>query len=102
MKAKFISDSLNESSSRYCGICKAENDSWYLDLAHAEYGDSSEASRYGPFSSFDKTENYLSDNFSNPGSMYIDDSGKQKVPTKSLNGRPIISPTQGGRMLRRF
>lgn len=98
------------STPRYCAIWKASNNSWYLDLAVHEYAqdyddDDYDAERsgnpsdgqfedcvtYGPFSSEKAAEAHL-DNFSNPGSLDVDPSGKEPPPTKSPNGTPVISP----------
>jgi len=80
---------LSESMSRYCGIWKANNGRWYLDLAPNEYDGYDKAITYGSFSSEEAAEKYLEDNFSNPGSMDIDDEGRHPPPTKSPNGSPV-------------
>ena len=99
----YLTESLNESVSRYCAIYKAENGSWYLELANDEYDDRDEATTYGPFNSEEKADNYLSQNFSNPGGMNISDSGDEPVPTMSPNGRPVVKPGGGGgRMIGEF
>jgi hypothetical protein len=81
---------LRASVSRYCMIYQAKNGMWYLELANAEYGDRSDATTYGPFSSDDKADAYIS-NFSNPGSLIME-SKKLPVPTKSPNGMRVVKP----------
>ena len=90
-------ESLNESMSRHCDIYKARDGKWYLELADNEYGEWDEANTYGPFNSEEKADDYLSNNFSNPGGMGVDDSGDREVPTKSPNGSPVKRPGSGGR-----
>ena len=51
-----------ESMQRYCGIYKASDGKWYMDLADHEYADYEEANTYGPFDSSDQAMDYL-DNF---------------------------------------
>jgi hypothetical protein len=80
---------LNESESRYCHIYKAKNNKWYVDLASLEGGQDYDANTYGPFDDQDQAEKYVLNNFSNPGGLTVDKSGKKSVPTKSPNGRPI-------------
>lgn len=84
---------LNESMSRHCMIYKDKKGDWWLELANREYGDQNDATTYGPFDSEDQADDYIR-NFSNPGSVYIDRSGKRPVPKKSPNGRPIVSPSR--------
>jgi len=99
MKAKLVKESLNESMSRYCHFYKASNEKWYMELAHNEYGEWDEATTYGPFNSEEATDQYLSDNFSNPGGMSIDDSGEKDPPTESPNGSPVQRGGGGNRMM---
>lgn len=80
---------LVESVSRYCEFWKDTNGKWWMDLASDEYGDWEDSTTYGPFNSEKAADNYLSMNFSNPGSLYSDDSGERPPPTKSPNGRPV-------------
>ncbi len=87
--------SLSESMQRFCQIYKARDGNWYLELSPNEHDDRSTAFAYGPFSSQKSADEYLSNNFSNPGSMGIDDSGKAPVPKKSPNGRPLQVPKRG-------
>jgi len=87
---------LNESMSRWCMFYKAKNGDWYMELAPNEYGDQRDATTYGPFSSMDEADEYLSRNFSNPGSMHVDSSGTKPVPKKSPSGRPVQSPNRRG------
>jgi hypothetical protein len=82
---------LNESMSRYCMFYKAKNGKWYMELASDEYGEHEDATTYGPFNNEKEAEDYL-DNFSNPGAWFSDKSGKQPVPKKSPNGRPVEAP----------
>ena len=97
MKARLVSESLNESMSRYCDIYKTNDGKWYMDLAHEEYGEWDDATTYGPFNSEEAADKYLSDNHSNPGGMGVDDSGDREVPTESPNGSRIVNPRGGGR-----
>ena len=76
----------------------ASNKKWYLELAHKEHGDRSNATTYGPFLSKEDADKYLS-NFSNPGGMFIDDSGKEKPPTKSPDGSAVVYPKSSGRSI---
>jgi len=85
------------SLSRYCGIYKAKNGKWYMDLADDEYGEWKDAVTYGPFPNEDRAVKYL-DNFSNPGGWVTDFSGEAEVPTRSPNGRPVQRPRSGGGM----
>lgn len=96
MKAKLVSESLNESMSRYCDIYKTNDGKWYMDLANEEYGEWDDATTYGPFNSEDAADKYLSDNHSNPGGMGVDDSGDREVPTESPNGSRVVNPRSGG------
>jgi len=82
---------LSESVSRHCAIYKAKDRKWYLELANKEYGEYEDSTTYGPFSSEDDAENYLR-NFSNPGGLWTDNSGKRPKPKKSPNGRPVVRP----------
>ncbi len=83
---------LRESVSRHCEIWKASNGRWYLNLAPDEHGEHKDSDTYGPFSSSQAADDYLSRNFSNPGGLGIDDSGTAPPPTRSPNGRPVQSP----------
>lgn len=80
------------SSSRHCEFYKAQDGRWYMELASREYGDERDATTYGPFPTQDAAERYLSDNFSNPGGWYEDDSGDKPVPKRSPNGQPVERP----------
>jgi len=91
-----INESLNESVSRYCDIYKTQDGKWYMDLANEEYGEYDDCTTYGPFSSEEAADKYLSDNHSNPGGGWVDDSGEKPVPTESPNGRKIVNPRSGG------
>jgi hypothetical protein len=83
---------LRESVQRYCSFYKASDGKWYMELADREYGEQHDATTYGPFSSEDEADRYLSANFSNPGSMDIDDGGTRTPPVRSPNGTPVINP----------
>lgn len=80
------------SMSRHCEIYKASDNQWYLELAEEEYGESDDADCYGPFESEQAADKYLSDGFSNPGGLDIDDSGRRKPPTKAPNGSSVQRP----------
>lgn len=92
------------SEPRYCGVWKATDGKYYMDLAdHGEpdmdddedyygpLGTYEDCTTYGPFDTSEKALEYL-DNFSNPGSFFTDDAGKTPPPTKSPNGKPVQSP----------
>ena len=83
------------STSRYCGVWKASNGSWYMDLAPFEYGEYSDADTYGPFPSMRAAEKFL-DRFSNPGGWDEDDSGSRPPPTESPNGSKVKRPGGSG------
>lgn len=83
------------SMSRHCGIYKATDLKWYMELAEEEYGDSSDADCYGPFDSQEDADKYLSDNFSNPGGLDLDESCRRAPPTKAPNGSAVQRPTRG-------
>ena len=86
---------VKESMQRYCGIWKAKNNKWYMDLADREYGEYEDAITYGPFDSEKLAQKYLS-GFSNPGGLHVDTSGKEEPPTKSPNGRSVEKPNSRG------
>jgi hypothetical protein len=83
---------LEESVSRYCAIWKASNNGWYLDLANKEHGDYEDATTYGYFRDEREAERFLDDNFSNPGGVDVDESGKEPPPKKSPNGDRVVDP----------
>ena len=85
------------STQRYCGIFKAVDGKWYMDLAHNEYGDLDEATTYGPFASEEAVNQYLDYNFSNPGGYSLDGSGGHPAPKVSPNGDPVINPGKLGK-----
>ena len=89
------------SKSRYCAFYKANNGKWYMELAAREYGEHKEATTYGPFESKEDANDFLHDNFSNPGGYFTDDSGRKPVPTRSPNGNPVQNP-QHSRSIRVF
>jgi hypothetical protein len=90
-----IEGAISESVIRYCGVWKASNGRWYLDLAEQEYAEYEDATTYGPFRSEDAANKYLHDNFSNPGGYMTDESGKEDPPTKSPNGHKVVNPSAG-------
>ena len=87
LKGKIITESM----SRHCAIYKLNTGQWWMELADDEYGEQWDSRVYGPFSSQEKAEDEL-DQYSNPGSLYIDDSGERPNPTKSPNGEKIRQP----------
>lgn len=80
------------SRSRHCEFYKATDGKWYMELADREYGEQRDATTYGPFLTQEAADDYLRDNFSNPGGSYIDRSGKRETPMKSPNGDPVEKP----------
>lgn len=96
MKESLNVNKVFESMSRYSAIWKANNGKWYLDLAPNEYGEEEDADTYGPFGSEDAADSYLSNNFSNPGGGWVDDSGDREPPTESPNGSKVKNPRSGG------
>lgn len=72
---------LCESMQRDCRIWKAKDGKWYMFLADEEHGEEPDGQYYGPFSSQQGAEDEL-DKHSNPGGFSVDDSGKDKAPTK--------------------
>ena len=79
------------SLSRHCSIYKASDNNWYMELAEEEYGESDDATCYGPFDSEEAACGYV-DNFSNPGGWDVDSSGRTPPPKKSPNGDPVERP----------
>ena len=73
------------SVSRYCSIEKVQDGSWYLVLGNEEYADRSDSTTYGPFRSESAANEYLDDNFSNPGGFWVDDSGRRPVPSRAVS-----------------
>ena len=78
------------SMSRYCYIFKASNQLWYMKLATDETDNY--INTYGGFSSLEKTEEFLSRNFANPGGFTIDESATAKPPLPE----DVIHPTTRG------
>ena len=76
------------SVSRHCRIYKASNSKWYLELADQEYAGQEDATTYGPFADEQAALKHL-DMFSNPGGMWVDDSGNEPPPSLSPNGLPV-------------
>lgn len=85
-----------ESVSRFCEIWLDNKGQWWLDLANREYGDEDDATTYGPFRTEDDADDYIR-NFSNPGGLSVDDSGRRPPPKRSPNGAPIERPRRGYR-----
>ena len=96
LKAALNENRVFESMSRYCDIYKASDGKWYMDLANEEYGEYDDCTSYGPFSSEEAADKYLSDNHSNPGGGWVDDSGDREPPTESPNGSRLVNPRSGG------
>lgn len=106
---------LLESQPRHAAFYKAKDGKWYLEMAdnpepEPEYDEDGEeeeyygpeggredSTTYGPFPSQEAADQFMSDNWANPGSFYEDDSGKAEVPKKSPNGKPVVSPAEYGR-----
>ena len=80
------------SVSRDCNFFLADDEQWYMELADEEYGGLDDSTTYGPFSTLEVGQEYLDDNFSNPGGWSIDKSGKRKPPTKSSSGSKVVNP----------
>jgi len=85
---------LRESMMRHAEIWLSSDGTWYMDLANNEYGEYEDSDTHGPFYDNEAAEEYLRNNFSNPGGVYTDDSGTRPTPTTSPNGRPVQSPRQ--------
>jgi hypothetical protein len=83
---------LRASLSRHCEFYLAVDGNWYMDLAGREYGEQHDSTTYGPFRSQEAADEYLSDNFSNPGGDSVDDTGDRPVPKRSPNGMPVQRP----------
>jgi len=79
---------IEASTQRYCHIYKSKSGKWWLELAPNEYGEQHQAFTYGPFASENEADDYINE-FSNPGAVSYDRSGKQKDPTRSPNGQSI-------------
>ncbi len=88
-----LKDYLNESTSRHAHIYKAKNGKWYLELGDHEYAAEHQSTTYGPFNTEKDLERELQQH-SNPGGFSYDDSGTDKVPKKSPNGRAVQKPTR--------
>jgi hypothetical protein len=74
------------SMQRDCGIFKAVNNKWYLELGNREYSSWDDCTIYGPFESEEGANQELRKH-SNPGSVSDDPSGTRKVPTKVVPPR---------------
>jgi hypothetical protein len=75
------------SQSHKCQFVLAANKNWYVILGNFEYAyDEQDCTTYGPFTSEEKADAYVSDNFANPGSSSTDDSG-ERVITKAVSPR---------------
>lgn len=69
------------SVSRKCAFVLATDGKWYMQLGNGEYDyDDIDCTWYGPFDSEEQADEYLYNNFSNPGGSEIDDSGKMAPP----------------------
>ena len=71
---------------------KASDGQWYVDnegYEEDEYGEQIEGdtTSYGPFSSFEAADKYMSRNFANSGGSTEDDSGRDKPPHKPVSPR---------------
>ena len=86
-----LRDYLTESTARHAFIYKAKNKKWYLELGDYEYADKHQSTTYGPFDSEEEADKEISYH-SNPGGLSIDRKGKNPVPKKSPNGRPVQKP----------
>jgi len=80
---------LTESMVRHCLVYKAVGGNWYLELADSEDDGRDKATTYGPFPDSAKAKEFVHKNFSSPGGVEVDDRGKDPVPTKSPNGKPV-------------
>ena len=68
------------SCSRRCNVTKASDGKWYLTLGNFEHAhDDEDCTVYGPFASQESLEKGL-DRHSNPGGMWLDDSGTEAPP----------------------
>lgn len=78
------------STGQECHFYKANDGKWYMGLSdyppedddEREYWDGSIEHWYGPFSSFEAADKYLSKNFANPGGSTEDDSGRRPPPRR--------------------
>jgi hypothetical protein len=69
------------SQERQCYIWKATDGKWYLELGNFEHAyESKDCTRYGPFRSESAATTALEE-FSNPGSIHVDASGKVPPPS---------------------
>lgn len=81
------------SVSRECNFFLADDSTWWMFLADMEHGVFPNGRYHGPFTSLDDAEDYLADKFSNPGSSWVDDSGKAKSPrAENPTGIPVVNP----------
>jgi hypothetical protein len=75
------------SQSRKCEFVLASNKKWYVILGNFEYAyDEQDCTVYGPFATEEKADEYVSENFANPGSSSTDDSG-ERIITKAVSPR---------------
>lgn len=81
-----------ESEPRFAEIFKTKSGRWWLTLGDSERAGPERSTTYGPFKTQDEADEFMSDNFTNPGGFSIDKSGKKRDPKKSPNGRPVVSP----------
>lgn len=76
------------STMRRCDFYLATDGKWYMMLGNHEYAyDDCVCTTYGPFPTQDVADEYLTDNFSNPGSCEIDRSGTVAPPKKTEQPR---------------
>lgn len=84
--------SLNESTGLDAGFFLASDNNWYMYIEEwNDYGTGGSGgyANYGPFISYEQAEQYLEDNFANPGGYSVDQSGRMKPPTDAI--RPSYS-----------
>ena len=79
---------------RRCDIAKTVDGNWYMMLGNFEYAEKPEdCTFYGPFSYGREAEQYLQENFSNPGAIHYYEAGNYPVPMNAVRPmpkRPVI------------
>jgi hypothetical protein len=71
------------SVSRQCYIALATDGKWYMQLGDFEYAfNACDCTWHGPFNSENETNEYLSDNFTNPGGCEVDERGLMAPPAE--------------------
>jgi len=86
------------SMQRRCDFTKCADGKWYMTLGNNEHSeDDWDCTVYGPFESEEKADDFLRDNFANPGGRSIDDSGTELVPkdAKSPSQWPSVRGLRG-------